>query len=132
MNKIDFLLLDEVLALHGEQIELHGGSHGLRDAGLLQSALAMPEATFGGSYLHETISEMAAAYLYHLVKNHPFVDGNKRIGLKAALVFLRINQVRVVAGKDELTQFVLDVAEGKVNKAQVAVFLQEHAAQVRR
>ena len=73
----DFLTLDEVLEIHRDQIERYGGAAGIRDLGLLQSALAQPSATFGGQYLHADLHEMAAAYLYHLVQNHPFLDGNK-------------------------------------------------------
>jgi len=83
-----FLTLDDILESHQNQIETYGGSHGVRDIGLLESAIAQPEASFGGQYLHADIFEMAAAYLYHLVMNHPFVDGNKRVGLEASLIFL--------------------------------------------
>ncbi|MEG4329587.1 Fic family protein, partial [Microcoleus sp. herbarium5] len=73
-----FLFLDEVLELHDDQISSFGGTPGVRDEGLLESALAQPQATFGGQFLHSTISEQAAAYLYHIAMNHPFIDGNKR------------------------------------------------------
>ena len=81
--KVVFLTLDEILALHADQIDRYGGSLGVRDVGLLESALAAPAATFGGRYLHGSLHEMAAAHLFHLVQDHPFVDGNKRIGLMA-------------------------------------------------
>jgi death on curing protein len=86
-----FLTLDEVLEIHEQQIELYGGSHGLRDPGALESAVATPQATFGGEYLHTTIPEMASAYLFHLAQNHPFIDGNKRVGANAAIAFLLMN-----------------------------------------
>ena len=121
-----FLSLDEVLALHHDQLERYGGSAGLRDLGLLESALAMPEASFGGQYLHPTVLEMAAAYLFHLVKNHPFVDGNKRIGLITAIAFLGLNDLRLVATEDELVELVVGVASGSASKAEVAVFLEGH------
>lgn len=127
-----FLSFDEVLALQAEQISLFGGLHGVRDLGLLQSALGMAEATFGDAYLHGTLHEMAAAYLFHLVKNHPFLDGNKRIGLKVALVFLRLNQVRVAADEDSLVALVVGVADGTVTKAQVGVYLELHAIDILR
>jgi hypothetical protein len=79
-----FLTVDEVLAIHAHLIERYGGSPGIRDLGLLRSALAMPEASFGGETLHATLYEQAAAYCFHSVKNHPFVDGNKRVGLAVA------------------------------------------------
>jgi death-on-curing protein len=79
-----FLTLDEVLEIHEEQIERYGGSAGLRDAAALASAVATPQATFGGEYLHTSIPGIAAAYLYHLCQNHPFIDGNKRVGANSA------------------------------------------------
>jgi death-on-curing protein len=82
-----FLTLDEVLEIHEQQIELYGGSHGVRDMNLLESALGVPQATFGGEYLHPTVGAMAAAYLFHITQNHPFFDGNKRTGANAAITF---------------------------------------------
>lgn len=82
-----FLSLDDILESHQNQIETYGGGQGIRDIGLLESAIAQPEACFGGQFLHADVFEMAAAYLYHLVMTHRFVDGNKRVGLEAALIF---------------------------------------------
>jgi death on curing protein len=121
-----FLTLDEVLSLHAEQIRLFGGSSGVRDAALLQSAMGNVEATFGGVFLHETIFEMASAYLLGICRNHPFVDGNKRTAVATALTFLDMNGIEVDAGEDEFYGLVIGVAEGRVSKAAVAVFLQEH------
>jgi death-on-curing protein len=121
-----FLTLDEALALHGDQIERYGGSPGLRDLALLESAIAAPQATFGGEYLHTSMPEMAAAYLFHLVKNHPFVDGNKRVGLAAALAFLGLNGLWLEADPDALADLVIAVATGRADKAEVAVFLRAH------
>jgi len=118
-----FLSLDEVLALHADQISRYGGETGIRDLALLQSAIAMPQARFGGEWLHPSLPEMAAAYLFHLVRNHPFVDGNKRAGLICALAFLGLNDAEVFAKPEELLEVVLGVAEGRADKAQVAVFL---------
>lgn len=127
---IAFLTLDEVLAIHAEQIELYGGQGGVRDPGLLSSALAMPEASFEGEYLHTSIPEMAAAYLFHVCKNHPFVDGNKRAALASCLAFLWLNDMQVIADPDELAELVHGVAEGSVGKAQLAVYLAEHSSEV--
>jgi death-on-curing protein len=118
-----FLSLDEVLALHADQISRYGGDTGVRDLALLQSALAMPQARFGAEWLHPSLAEMAAAYLFHLVRNHPFVDGNKRAGLICAIAFLGLNDAEVVATADDLLEMVPGVAEGRTDKAQVAVFL---------
>jgi len=122
-----FLTLDEVLALHDDQIRRYGGSAGVRDLGLLQSAIGAVQATFDGSFLHETVFEMAAAYLFHVCRNHPFIDGNKRTGVAAALTFLEVNGVETKADEDELYDLVIGVVGRKVTKADVAVFFQQHA-----
>ena len=122
-----FLTLDEVLGIHADQIRRYGGRPGLRDLGLLQSALAMPETTFEGEFLHGTVFEMAAAYLFHLARNHPFVDGNKRTALMSALVFLGLNGQRVEAEPDAIYELVDGVAAGSVDKAEVSVFLRRHS-----
>jgi len=124
---IDFLTLTDVLAIHQRLIDEHGGSAGVRDEGLLLSALAMPKTAFFGTYAHEDIFEMAAAYLFHLVMNHPFVDGNKRAGAAAAVVFLRINDIVLTADNQKLFEFTLSVAQGQQSKTQIATFLKQHA-----
>ena len=124
---IQFLTLDEVLESHAEQIATYGGSDGVRDVGLLESAVAQPLAMFGGQYLHADLFEMAAAYLFHLVKNHPFVDGNKRIGLEAALLFLAINGQWVETSDDALVELVLRTAQGEAEKPEIAEFFRTHA-----
>ena len=83
----------------------------------------MPEASFGGLYLHTSLAEMAAAYLFHIAQNHPFLDGNKRAALAAALTFLWLNGQRLEAGQNELTEMVMGVAAGRVGKAEAAVFI---------
>ncbi len=87
----------------------------------------MPAASVAGAYLHPSLHEQAAAYLFHLVKNHPFVDGNKRVGLASCLAFLRLNRIRVHASDDDLVDIVVGVAEGRRSKADVAVFLREES-----
>lgn len=121
-----FLSTVEVLALHEEQIRLFGGSYGVRDRGLLESALGNVEATFGGELLHETPMRMAAAYLYGICRNHPFVDGNKRTAAATALVFLDLNGFEVEAGEDDLYDLVIGVAEGRVSKDDVTTFFETH------
>ena len=128
MKEPTFLTLDEVLAIHAWQIESYGGASGLRDLGALQSAVAMPRATFDGEYLHATVHEKAAAYLFHVTQNHPFVDGNKRAGLATALVFLWVNGMLVRATDDEVVALTIGVARGATTKAEVAVFFQTHVA----
>jgi death-on-curing protein len=118
-----FLTLDEVLAIHADQIRRYGGGHGVRDVGLLASAIAMPGASLGGVFLHTSRAEMAAAYLFHVAQNHPFLDGNKRTALAAALAFLWINGQRLDAEPDALTELVLGIAASSIGKAEIAVFM---------
>ena len=92
-----YLSLDEAMAIHAHQIARYGGTPGIRDRTLLESALAMPKATFGAELLHPTLSEQAAAYVFHLVKNHPFLDGNKRVGLACGRTMMGTD-VRCVSG----------------------------------
>jgi death-on-curing protein len=125
-----FLTLDEVLDLHADQIRRYGGSPGVRDRGLLESALAMQSQSFGGQYVHPDLPAMAAAYLYHLVRNHPFVDGNKRIGAIAADVFLLLNGLELTLTPDELVDTVLDVATGRLNKDDLGDRIRTHTRAV--
>lgn len=120
-----FLTLEDVSEAHQRLIDRYGGSHGLRDRAALESAINMPKATFGAEYLHSDLFSMAAAYLFHLVQNHPFVDGNKRIGTWAALAFLEINGIEVVTDPDGLAEHVLSVAKGETNKQEIADYLRE-------
>jgi death on curing protein len=117
-----FLTLDEIVAIHRDQIARYGGSDGVREWGLLQSAVAMPAAAFGGQLLHSDLCEMAAAYLFHIVQNHPFIDGNKRAGAVAAYIFLALNDVRLTAENDTYADLVLSVARGETPKSGVAEF----------
>ncbi len=123
-----FLTLDDIIESHQNQIDTYGGSYGIRDIGLLESAIAQPEASFGGRYLHADIFEMAAAYVYHLVMNHPFVDGNKRVGLEAALICLEINNENLNASDQELIDLVLKTTAGQVGKREIAEFFRSHCA----
>jgi death on curing protein len=122
-----FLSLDEVLAIHRDQIRRYGGSDGIRDLRLLESALAAPAASFDGEYLHSSLFEMAAAYLFHVSRNHPFLDGNKRAALAAALAFLWLNGYRLHVDPDELCEFVVSVASGEIEKSAIASFLKRHS-----
>lgn len=124
-----FLTLDEVIAIHRDQIERYGGSPGIRDIELLKSAVAMPFAGYGGDYLHADIYEMAAAYLFHILRNHAFVDGNKRTGVVSALVFLMMNGIELNASEGKLEAMVRSVAEGKTDKAGAVSFFRKYAGE---
>lgn len=127
-GSFDFVTLEDVLDIHLHQIQTYGGMDGLRDPNMLQSALAMPQAGFGGQFLHADLFEMAAAYVFHLIQNHPFFDGNKRTGLETALYFLEINGVETTKArltKDELVKFVYRVGCGELAKPEIAAFLRQ-------
>ncbi|MGQ0549744.1 MAG: type II toxin-antitoxin system death-on-curing family toxin [Armatimonadota bacterium] len=123
-----FLGLEEVLEIHGDQIRRYGGSAGVRDIDLLESALAMPQAGASGQFFHGDLFEMAAAYLYHIVRNHPFLDGNKRVGTMAAFTFLKLNDLILDAPRPDFERIVLAAAEGKTDKSAIAAFLRKHSA----
>ena len=125
---ISFLGVEHLLEIHRDQIERYGGSLGVRDMGLLESAVAMPQSGFGGQYFHTDLYEMAAAYLFHVVKNHPFIDGNKRAGAMAAFAFLSVNGIDLDAPERQYGDFVLAVAEGKRDKQALAEFFRKHSS----
>ena len=121
-----FLDIDHTMRLHRSLIETYGGSEGIREVGLLHSALAMPQSPFGGEFLHRDLFEMAAAYLYHIVQNHPFIDGDKRTGAAAAIIFLSMNDMELIVEEETLVDLVLQVACGSVGKQEVASFMRTH------
>ncbi len=122
-----FLGVDEILEIHRDQIERYGGTTGVREMGLLQSAVAMPEAGAGGEYFHADLFEMAAAYLFHTLRNHPFVDGNKRVSAMAAFTFLRLNGITLKATNPAFERVVLSAGAGDADKAAIAAFLRKHS-----
>ncbi|MDF5718573.1 MAG: type II toxin-antitoxin system death-on-curing family toxin [Rhizonema sp. NSF051] len=122
----EFIDIEVAIAIHDDQIAEHGGSLGLRDRGLLESALYQPQATCFGEFLHPKISEQAAAYLYHIAKNHAFIDGNKRTALGVTEAFLRMNGYNLTLSDDELYKLVLDVSTSKLEKSDVADVFTRH------
>lgn len=126
MSGITFLNANDVETVHARMIAEYGGSDGLRDRGLLESAAAMPFATFGGQFLHEGLPTMAAAYLFHLCKNHPFVDGNKRVALASAITFLLLNGYELIATKSEAEELTLGVADSSISKEDAIAFFRKH------
>jgi len=123
---LTFLTVEEVLELHQTQIALYGGTMGIRDMGLLESAVNAPASTFGGVFLHEDLAAMAAAYLFHIVKNHPFLDGNKRTGSLAAYVFLQMNDAGFEPDEKEYGDITLACADGSATKEQVTDFFRRN------
>lgn len=125
MREPIFLTLAEIIDIHADQIKRYGGQAGVRDFGLLESALAQPEASFAGEWLHRDLLEMAAAYAYHLCQNHPFVDGNKRAALASALVFLELNGISLVDPKGALKEAMLAIASGIMEKKAFSTLLKK-------
>lgn len=123
MREVSFLTLAEVVEVHADQIRRYGGGQGIRDLGLLESALSQPEASFAGEWLHKTLYEMASAYAFHLCQNHPFLDGNKRTALASALVFLELNGVTLRDPRGFLKGAMLKIASGKMGKGEFADLL---------
>ena len=121
-----FLNWVNVMDIHQYQIQHFGGELGLRDKGLLESAIKTVQITFGGDYLHKDIYSQAAAYLFHICKNHPFVDGNKRAGAMSAVVFLELNGYHFNATNEQFTELVMNVASGKLLKDPIADFFRAH------
>ncbi len=122
----EFLSLEDVLEIHEMLMERFGGEEGIRDIGLLESALAQPSATFDNDFLHGDLFEMAAAYLFHIVSNHPFLDGNKRTGVMYGLVFLRINGYQIAEDDSTLYEMVIEVAKGDSDKQTISEFLRNY------
>lgn len=114
---------DSILAVHEEQLAQHGGGSGIRDLGLLQSALARPQNLF--AYGHPDAADLAAAYAYGIARNHPFVDGNKRTAAVAAIMFLWSNDVETRIGQAELVVTMLTLAAGEMGEDELAAWLRE-------
>ncbi|MBG1262527.1 type II toxin-antitoxin system death-on-curing family toxin [Nostoc sp. BAE] len=126
MQTPKFLTISQVLDIHQRQIQRFGGTSGVRDEGLLDSALAQPQASFGGELLHPTIHEQAAAYLYHLAMNHPFIDGNKRTAFAVMLTFLNLNGYTLSLSQEQAYNLVIRVVEKEISKEELSGFLELH------
>jgi death on curing protein len=120
-----FLAVEDVEDIHAASLERFGGSGGIRDRGLLESAVAVPQSSFEGKYLHGSLFDMAAAYAFHIAESQPFVDGNKRTGLGAALVFLKLNGVDVDDPNERLYEGMMAVASHSLDKRGLAVLMRE-------
>lgn len=124
---IKYLTLEQVIEIHDAQLNIHGGLAGIRDKGLLISSIEIPKASMFGQDLHITIYDKAAAYLFHIVKNHPFNDGNKRTGAFTAILFLVLNGVKIAFSDEDYEEFVVQIAESKKFKEDIANFLKGDA-----
>jgi death-on-curing protein len=120
-----YISLEQVLDLHRRQIRQFGGAAGLRDRGAVEEAAARPQMTFGGEDLYPEIADKAAALMHSLVMNHPFVDGNKRVGAHACILFLLANDVEPLFSPAELTEITRAVARGEVNAEALSIWLRQ-------
>jgi len=125
---IDFHSRTFIEALHQEQLRLHGGAAGIRDSGLLDSALARPLQK--EAYGDPDVFDLAAAYLFGILKNHPFLDGNKRTGLAAADLFLYFNGYSLEAGQEDVIQLVLMVSTSEIDESGAAAFFRDHTVAI--
>lgn len=116
-----------VATIHSDLLQRYGGRPGLRDPNLLDSALAQPRVTVGGKFAHKTLFDKAAAYGFHVCKNHPFVDGNKRVAFVLMDIFLQKNGWEITANEEEAYSMMMSLASGKLSKAQLSKWLKEHS-----
>ena len=130
MKKINFIPKQVILHFHEQLIELYGGTPGIRDEQLLDSALEQPKSSFGSSFLNESIFEMAAAYGFHICKNHPFVDGNKRISLVAMDTFLQENGYEITASEKETYKIIIALSSGEISKKELTEWLKENTESI--
>ncbi|MCL4511740.1 MAG: type II toxin-antitoxin system death-on-curing family toxin [Bacteroidetes bacterium] len=127
---VHFIPEELVLTIHADLLQRYGGQHGLRDRNLLESALAQPRVTIGGKFAHKTNFDKAAAYGYHVCKNHPFIDGNKRVAFVLMDVFLQRNGWEIVAHEEDAYSVMIDLASGKLSKTQLASWLKKHSSKL--
>lgn len=121
---ITYLTVDQAIKVHDRLIEQHGGLPGIREIGLLASAMEMPKSAFNGHEMFPTLLDKAAAYLFYIAKNHPFLDGNKRTAAFVAVLFLRMNGLKISIDKQQYELLVVGTAEGLISKAQIFLFFE--------
>lgn len=132
MSKIKFLTVPQVLFIHDQMVKRFGGSLGIRDVGLVESAVARPQVTFDGKHLYISTFDKAAALLQSLLKNHPFIDGNKRTALTSAGLFLKMNGYKLVNAGEEEIEFGIKVDNQHLSIEKIAWWLKEHAKKKRK
>jgi death on curing protein len=130
MNEIEFLPKHIIIYFHQQIISLYGGTLGLRDEGLLDSALEQPRAMFDGSYLHDSLVKMAAAYGFHICNNHPFIDGNKRVALVAMDAFLQKNGFEISSSEKDVYEIMMKLVSGTVTKADLTDWLEANISKL--
>ena len=130
MKNIISIPKELILYFYDQLIQNYGGTYGIRDEKLLDSALEQPKVTYEGKYLHDTLIKMAAAYGYHLCNNHPFVDGNKRIALVAMDVFLQRNGLEIVASEKETYKVMIQLSTGSLSKKDLVTWLENNTSKL--
>lgn len=125
-KEVIYLTLEELLIIHTDQIERYGGSHGIRDLGLIESALYRPQASFGGDDLYSSFFEKAAVLVHSLLLNHAFVDGNKRTAITSLLVFCELNSKRIDCTQEDLIKFALSVKNKSIGIKEIISWLEKH------
>lgn len=130
MKNITFIPKDILLYFYEQLIETYGGTFGIRDENLLDSALNQPKVTFENKYLNDSIMKMAATYGYHLCNDHPFIDGNKRIALVAMDVFLQYNGFEIIASEKEVYKMMMQLSSGNLSKKELTSWLEKNTAPV--
>ncbi len=131
-TQTSFLTLEQILVIHEDQIDRYGGSHGIRELALLESAVFRPQSTFAGEELYSTIFDKASALIHSLVLNHPFVDGNKRTATASMLVFLEINGLTLKVGQKELLKTVLKIESKDMDIEEIADWLKKNSKSLNR
>lgn len=128
MKNINFIPKEIILYFYEQLIQIYGGSHGIRDEKLLESALEQPKVTYEGNYLHDTLMKMAAAYGYHLCYNHPFIDGNERIAFVTMDVFLQRNDFEIIASEEESYKIMIELSSGQLSKKDLTIWLENNTS----
>ncbi len=132
MKQTKYLILDEVIAIHDSMIELYGGSFGIQNIGLIQSAISRPQASFGGIDLYPTIFDKASALFHSLIFNHAFVDGNKRTAMTTTARFLAVNGYSVEVGQKEFVEFPLRAENKRLSLEEVASWLKKYSKKIKK
>ena len=125
-----FVREELVMIIHSDLLQRYGGRAGLRDLALLESAPAQPRITVGQKFVHKSLFDKAAAYGFHLCRNHPFIDGNKRVAFVMMDLFLQRNGREIVANEEDAYSLMIDLSSGKVSKAQLSSWLKDHSARI--
>lgn len=128
-QEIHFLTLEELVEIHHNQVGRMGGQMGLRHEGVLRACLATPANKIGGRYAHQDIYEMAAAYLFHITDQRPFLRGNQKVAVLACLYFLYLHDIEYTGTPQDLAQVARDTAQGRLTKIQIADFLRRNSEQ---